>query len=52
MIPDPCTDEARADGCTCTVVGYEEVRRAKWCPLHGLDPDDARDKLLDEELCR
>lgn len=47
---EPCTEEAIAQGCTCTVVGYEEVRRDQWCPLHGRDPDCELEKRRDAEI--
>jgi hypothetical protein len=30
--------------CTCT-----SERRNKWCQVHGLDPDDERDKQIERE---
>lgn len=53
----PCSDEARWRGCTCTTPygEYEpEPRIDRYCPLHGIDPDMARDdqkertRLFDE----
>ncbi len=57
-LPDPCTQEAREEGCTC---GWSSVNSAtidpphevidKNCPLHGLapDPDDERERRRDDE---
>ena len=45
-IPDPCTDEARDQGCIChmPVAALEDTDppgpcRNKFCPLHGWAPD-------------
>lgn len=54
--PDPCTAEARTEGCTCRM---ESVHSASidppepivddWCPLHGgRDPDAERDRRRDD----
>lgn len=50
---DPASEIAQAEGCTCRWVGEgndpdAHVRRDEWCPLHGRDPDEARDALLDD----
>lgn len=57
--PDPMTEEAREQGCTCWQM--ESVHSAsidppepiadKHCPLHGWapDPDDARDLALEDD---
>lgn len=51
--PDPCTQEARDQGCTCTMehshsasIDPPEPIPNKYCPLHGWaqDPDDALDE--------
>lgn len=54
--PEPCTAEARTEGCTCRM---ESVHSASidppepivddWCPLHGgRDPDAERDRRRDD----
>ena len=54
--PEPCTAEARMEGCTCSM---ESVNSAsidppepiinKWCPLHGgLDPDAEYERRRDD----
>lgn len=52
-VPEPCTEEANAQGCTCDIpfagptdIDPPEPRRDKHCPLHGYapDPDDERDR--------
>lgn len=54
--PEPCTQEARAEGCTCRM---ESVSSASidppepivdgWCPVHGgRDPDAERDRQRDD----
>jgi hypothetical protein len=55
MEPEPCTDEAREQGCTCRM---ESVNSAsidppepiinEWCPVHGRDPDWELQKRRDE----
>ena len=52
--PEPCTEEARAEGCTCrmssvwaTDINPPEIKVDKWCPLHGKEPDYERDKCRD-----
>lgn len=41
--PPPLWDEAERDpDCTCT-----GRKRDKWCPVHGIDPDTARDEMLE-----
>jgi hypothetical protein len=42
--PEPYSDDEK---CTCAT-----RRRDKWCPVHGLDPDDELDKLRDREWDR
>jgi hypothetical protein len=38
-------DEAPLDAdCTC-----KSGRASRWCPVHGLDPDDERDKQIDRD---
>ncbi len=32
------------DGCTCV----NRMRRDKWCPVHGLDPDEERERQRDD----
>lgn len=55
-IPDPCTEEARYQGCTCSMpfvssaaIDPPEPERDEHCPLHGRarDPDDALQELRD-----
>jgi hypothetical protein len=54
--PEPCTQEARTEGCTCRM---ESVSSASidppepivdgWCPVHGgRDPDAERDRQRDD----
>jgi len=45
---EPCTEEARAAGCTCgwttvhaTDIDPPEPKLDRWCPIHGRDPDEA-----------
>jgi hypothetical protein len=57
-VPEPCTQEAREQGCTC---GMSRVYRAyidppepeidKYCPLHGCaqDPDEERERRRDDK---
>jgi hypothetical protein len=60
-IPEPYSDEAREQGCTCYVptatahdIEPPSVRVVRDCPLHGWarDPDDERDRRRDDELDR
>lgn len=55
--PEPCTEEAQEQGCTCRIpfaTAYDidppEPRRDKHCPLHGWapDPDDARERMEED----
>jgi len=60
-MPDPCTEEARDEGCTC---GWSSVNSAsidpphevinKNCPLHGneaaRDPDAAYEQKRDDAV--
>jgi len=39
---EPLSDDP---DCTCT-----KNRRKKLCPVHGVDPDDERDKHIDREV--
>jgi len=57
-IPDPCTEEARDQGCICQMgiansasIDPPEPSRNKYCPLHGWapDPDDERDRKRDDD---
>lgn len=56
-VPDPCTQEAREQGCTCRMSSVNSASIDppheiidKWCPLHGgLDPDDELDKQRENE---
>lgn len=47
--PEPCTDESRAAGCTCSIriAGTEFAPpytiTDQWCELHGRDPDYERE---------
>jgi len=60
-IADMCTEEAIEQGCTCSVpfassydIDPPEPRMDRYCPLHGnqTDPDDARDRQIDDDLMR
>lgn len=42
--PEPYSDDPE---CTCTT-----ARRDKWCPVHGLDPDDEYEKLRERQWDR
>ena len=50
--PDPCTQEAREQGCTCRMSSVNSASIDPpheiidpWCPLHGgLDPDEEYEK--------
>lgn len=50
--PEPGTEEARDEGCTCQTVTPNRwgddpeptVKRDEWCPLHGRDPDYERER--------
>lgn len=55
--PDPCTEDARAQGCTCRVayiwsnaIDPPEPVRDRNCPLHGCepDPDEARERASED----
>ena len=57
--PDPCTQEARDEGCTCHLpygsrydIDPPEPVVRKDCPLHGWepDPDYLRDRAIDDAL--
>jgi hypothetical protein len=57
--PDPCTQEAFEEGCTCHVpsahsaqIDPPEPRINKYCPLHGFapDPDEAYERWRDDKL--
>lgn len=39
----PCSDTARGMGCECSTGRYGEAVRRRDCPLHGSDPDMARE---------
>ena len=58
-VPDPCTQEARDQGCICTLSSvnsatidppHEVIDR--WCPLHGSheDPDAAYEQARDDAI--
>jgi hypothetical protein len=56
--PDPCTEEAREQGCTCRMetvnsasIDLPEPVTNRSCPLHGCepDPDDARDQAMEDD---
>lgn len=56
---DPCTEEAREHGCTCSMesshsasIDPPEPIVDRECPLHGdgFDPDAARDARIDHEM--
>lgn len=43
--------------CTCHWVGEGNdpdayLKLDEWCPLHGRDPDHARDERIDRDLCK
>ena len=51
---EPGTEAARRRGCTCraravrpTDIDPPDIRRDRNCPLHGIDPDAARDDRRD-----
>ena len=44
--------DLNARGCTCRWIGEgndpdQHIKRDEWCPLHGRDPDAARDERMD-----
>ena len=48
---DRWPDDEREDGCTCPdAPGALDGRRKtdKWCPVHGIDPDEAYERMRDE----
>ena len=53
---EPGTREARDEGCTCyfrtpSRWGFDPdpvLVKDEWCPLHGRDPDHARDAMMDD----
>lgn len=52
--PEPCTEEAYKQGCTChvpfagpTAIDPPDPKIDKWCPLHGKDPDRALEDIQD-----
>jgi hypothetical protein len=49
--PTDCWDGEIEDGCTCGrrlgAGGYRRID--KWCPIHGLDPDEERDKQIERD---
>lgn len=55
-IDEPCSDTARDMGCSCregSAYEYEpEPIRSRNCPLHGIDPDMARDDRDDTKQRR
>lgn len=55
--PEPGSEWAANLGCTCHAppVGYQdvsppEVTRDQWCPLHGRDPDEERERAIDRRM--
>ena len=44
------SDEEREEGCTCSgALGAGGRRKTdKFCPLHGIDPDEAYERMTDE----
>jgi hypothetical protein len=55
-LPEPGTDEARGQGCTCrmsivhsTDIDPPEPVLDKWCPVHGRDPDLAYEEWRDRQ---
>lgn len=56
-VPDPCTEEAREQGCSCTMSSVNSASidpphevRDKYCPLHGWapDPDEEYERQRDD----
>jgi hypothetical protein len=56
---DPCTQDAREAGCTCSMSSVDSASIDppheiidKYCPLHGyaLDPDYEHERQRDDEL--
>lgn len=47
---DRMPENERQEGCTCSgaLGAGGMVKRDKWCPVHGLDPDDERHRRMDE----
>ena len=57
IVPEMGTDEAIARGCSCRAravrpndIDPPEVKRDKWCVLHGRDPDYERDRIIDDKF--
>jgi len=55
----PDDDESYGQGeCSCRYIGRggndpdAYWRLDKWCPVHGRDPDDARDEMIERERDR
>lgn len=48
----PPDEPPEDEDCTC----YDQLRRRRrpdrWCPVHGQDPDDARDESIDRQTFR
>lgn len=44
---EPDEPYSENDECTCTA-----RRRDKWCPLHGIDPDEEREKRRERDWDR
>lgn len=49
--PNDSTDSEIEEGCICPrTLGAGGVRTTdKWCPLHGLDPDQERERERDDQ---
>jgi hypothetical protein len=53
--PEPCSEEAREEGCTCrwrSLGGNDPDAHAEldeWCPVHGRDQDEALEDMRDRE---
>ena len=45
---DYIPEDEREEGCACNV----RMGDNKWCPVHGLDPDEEREKQRDRESDR
>lgn len=44
------SEEEREEGCSCPDdLGAGGRRKTdKWCPVHGIDPDEAYDRMMDD----
>ena len=55
--PEPCTQAAREEGCTCRMETVHSVSidppepiLDPWCPVHGKDPDAEYERQRDDAV--